>query len=260
MKNLSRPTNIRGYGLIGYPLTHSFSKQYFTRKFARESLFDCYYENFPIESIDQLPDLINRHADLEGLNVTIPYKEKIIALLDKLDEESHAIGAVNTVKIIRSQETYRLNGYNTDAYGFYTSIKPVLKSWHKNALILGTGGASKAVAFALKKLNISMTFVSRHPHQQDHISYPELSGGMLSDYQIIVNTSPLGMYPNTGSFPGIPYQDLSPRHILYDLIYNPEETLFLKKGKSMGAAVMNGLEMLHLQAERAWEIWNYLEL
>ncbi len=260
MKNLSGPTNIRGYGLIGYPLTHSFSKQYFTRKFARESLFGCYYENFPIESIDQLPDLINRHPDLEGLNVTIPYKEKIIALLDNLDEESRAIGAVNTLKILRSRETYYLNGYNTDAYGFMTSIKPVLKSHYRNALILGTGGASKAVAFALEKLNISITFVSRHPRQQNQISYPELSGGMLSDYQIIVNTSPLGMYPDTGAFPDIPYQDLSPQHILYDLIYNPEETLFLRKGKSMGAAVMNGLEMLHFQAEKAWEIWNRLEL
>lgn len=259
MKKFSGSTSIRGYGLIGYPLTHSFSKQYFTRKFTRESLYNCYYENFPIESIDQLPDLINRHSDLAGLNVTIPYKEKIIALLDDLDEESHTIGAVNTVKIKRLQKKYRLNGYNTDAYGFITSIKPVLKSHHKNALILGTGGASKAVAFALKKLNISITFVSRHPRQQNQISYPELTGGMLTDFHIIVNTSPLGMYPETSSFPDIPYQDLNPQHILFDLIYNPEETLFLRKGKSMGAAVMNGLEMLHLQAERAWEIWNQLE-
>ncbi|MBN2481651.1 MAG: shikimate dehydrogenase [Bacteroidales bacterium] len=251
---------MKGYGLIGLPITHSFSKQFFTKKFRKESLFDCYYENFPIETIDRLHDLITGHPELAGLNVTIPYKETILSFLNDLDDEAREIGAVNTVKIYRPERTYRLKGFNTDAYGFEASIIPFLKPSHRNALILGTGGASKAVAFVLKKHNIRTTFVSRNPVRQGQISYKDLSPEIFSEAQIIVNTSPVGMYPDTGSFPDIPYHELTPGHILYDLIYNPAITRFLEKGKSKGATVFNGMKMLQLQAERAWEIWNDSEL
>ncbi|MBN1159325.1 MAG: shikimate dehydrogenase [Bacteroidales bacterium] len=251
---------MKGYGLIGFPLTHSFSKQFFIQKFNRESLSDCYYENFPIQSIDRLHDLIAGKPELSGFNVTIPYKEKILPLLDDQDDESREIGAVNTVKIYRTEKTYRMKGFNTDAYGFEASILTFLRPSHRRALILGTGGASKAAAFVLKNHNFRITFVSRHPSEQNQISYKDLSAGIISEFQIIVNASPAGMFPDTGSFPDIPYHALNSGHILYDLVYNPSVTKFMEKGKAMGATVINGMDMLRLQAERAWEIWNDPEL
>ncbi|MBN2273403.1 MAG: shikimate dehydrogenase [Bacteroidales bacterium] len=247
---------MRLFGLIGYPLSHSFSKKYFSEKFVQEKLNDCRYENFPMQSPDELPLLIADHSELEGLNVTIPHKEKILSFLNKLDENASAIGAVNTIKIIREKDKTILKGYNTDAYGFYASLKPLVGKKVKNALIIGTGGASKAVSYVLKNMGISCLFVSRHPRSGDHISYEELCGPVLYNFPLVVNTSPVGMYPDEEMCPDIPYEFITEKHLLYDLIYNPLETVFLKKGKEMGARTINGLKMLHLQAEKAWEIWN----
>jgi shikimate dehydrogenase len=244
------------YGLIGYPLTHSFSKKYFNEKFEKEGLTQCKYENYPLKAIDELPDLINNNPEIIGLNVTIPYKEKVLSFLDMLDENARKIGAVNTIKIIRNNLKLSLKGFNTDTYGFYASLKPYLNENIKHALILGTGGASKAVAYILAQLNISFSFVTRTPRSDNHISYTSLSGTMLNEFQLIVNTSPVGMFPAINDYPDIPYGSISKKHILFDLIYNPPETVFLKKGKEMGAQTINGLPMLRLQAEKAWEIWN----
>ena len=247
---------MRLFGLIGFPLSHSYSKKYFTDKFLHEKFTDCRYENFPIQSLDVLSGLIDHNPELEGLNVTIPYKEQILSFLTGLDENARAIGAVNTVKIIRNQGKVMLKGYNTDAYGFYSSLKPFLNKNLTSALILGTGGASKAIAHVLKQLGISCLFVSRHPKRNDHISYIELCGPVLYNYQLIINTTPVGMHPDEEVCPDIPYEFITGKHLLYDLVYNPSETRFLRKGKEMGAHVINGLNMLHLQAEKAWEIWN----
>jgi shikimate dehydrogenase len=244
------------YGLIGYPLSHSFSKKYFDEKFAKENLADCRFENFPLQSLEELPGLIAGNPDLKGLNVTIPYKEKVLAHLDSMDENSLEIGAVNTVKIVRQQGKHFLTGYNTDSYGFYTSLLPFLNNSITDALILGTGGASKAVASVLKKLGISFLFVSRHPVRSDQISYADLCGPVLYHARLIINTTPVGMYPDTEACPDIPYEFITGKHLLYDLIYNPAETKFLAKGKQWGARIINGLAMLNLQAEKAWEIWN----
>ena len=247
---------MKRYGLIGYPLSHSFSKQYFEEKFKKENLTDCRYENFPLQSLDELPVLLEDNYELRGFNVTIPYKEKILSRLDRMDENSHDIGAVNTVKISRNQGKYFLKGYNTDSHGFYASLLPFLNKPITDALILGTGGASKAVACVLKKLGISCLFVSRHPVKSDHISYTDVCGPVLYHSQLIVNTTPIGMYPDTEACPDIPYEFITAKHLLFDLIYNPSETKFLARGKEMGARVVNGMEMLRLQAEKAWEIWN----
>ncbi|MBN1415363.1 MAG: shikimate dehydrogenase [Bacteroidales bacterium] len=244
------------FGLIGNPLSHSFSKQYFTDKFRKEALSDHRYENFPLRSMEELPELIVKYPDLQGLNVTIPYKEQVLRFLDHCDENARAIGAVNTIKIIRDKRKAILEGYNTDAFGFYASLKPFLDKDVTNALILGTGGASKAIAHVLKHLGISFLFVSRHPKKSSQISYEQLCGPVLYMHQLIINTTPVGMHPDEDAFPDIPYEFITGRHILYDLIYNPLETKFLKKGREMGAHVINGLNMLHLQAEKAWEIWN----
>ncbi len=244
------------YGLVGFPLSHSFSKQYFAEKFRREKITGCRYENFPLSSLDELPALIENHPELAGLNITIPYKEKVLGLLDSIDENARAIGAVNTISINRLQGKVKLEGYNTDAFGFYASLKPWLDRNMKNALILGTGGASKAVAHVLENLGISCLFVSRHPGSGRQISYAELCGPVLYNFQLVVNTSPVGMYPNADTCPDIPYEFLTEKHLLYDLVYNPPETKFLAKGREMGARTVNGMEMLHLQAEKAWEIWN----
>jgi shikimate dehydrogenase len=244
------------YGLIGYPLSHSFSKKYFDEKFANENLTDCRFENFPLQSLEELSGLINDNPDLQGFNVTIPYKEKVISRLDSMDENSREIGAVNTVKIDRQQGKSFLKGYNTDSYGFYTSLLPFLNENITDALILGTGGASKAVACVLKKLQISCLFVSRHPVRSDQISYGDLCGPVLYHAQLIINTTPVGMYPDTEACPDIPYEFITAKHLLYDLIYNPAETKFLAQGKRFGAHAVNGLAMLNLQAEKAWEIWN----
>ncbi len=244
------------FGLIGYPLGHSFSQKYFAEKFDKEDVRDCQYLNFPIENIELLSGIIDKNPELIGLNVTIPYKKQVISYLDEVDEIAQKIGAVNTIKIMYHNGTYILKGYNTDIFGFYHSLKPHLKKKHNNALILGTGGSSKAVAFVLNELGIDFMYVSRNPKQKEHISYTELCGPVLYNFQIIINTTPLGMYPNIGSCPDIPYDYITKDHILFDLVYNPEETIFLKKGKEKGSVTINGLSMLNLQAEKSWEIWN----
>jgi shikimate dehydrogenase len=251
-----RKNAMRGYGLIGFPLSHSFSSLYFAAKFKKESIAGCYYKNFPLEDINELPLLVAENPELLGLNVTIPYKEKVITFLDYLDEGARSVGAVNTVKIVRSTGSIHMTGYNTDVYGFQASIEPLLKPVHKKALVLGTGGASKAVGFALKGLGIRAIFVSRRPRQSEHIGYQDLTASLIAACPLIINTSPVGMHPHDHESPDIPYQHITPQHVLYDLIYNPEETAFIKEGKKRGAVTANGLDMLYLQAEKAWEIWN----
>ncbi len=242
--------SIKTLGLIGYPLTHSFSKKYFTEKFERENIEGWQYELFPLERIEDLPDLLNQQPSIVGLNVTIPYKEAVIPYLDEVDE-SAAFGAVNTIKIIDG----KLLGFNTDVYGFEVSLKPMLKAHHQAALILGTGGAAKAVASVLERLGIAYQYVSRTP-SEGQISYKNIDKNTINKHTLIVNTTPLGMYPNVANCPDLPYEMLTDEHILYDLVYNPNVTTFLKKGKKHKSCVKNGLEMLYLQAERAWEIWH----
>ncbi|MGZ5245172.1 MAG: shikimate dehydrogenase family protein [Bacteroidia bacterium] len=243
-------------GLIGFPLSHSFSQKYFTQKFTALGLKDWQYELFPIEYLKDFPDLVARHPELVGLNVTIPHKVNIIKFLDELHKEAETVGAVNTIKIsIYNNGKKYLKGYNTDVYGFEFSLKPLLKPHHTKALILGTGGASKAVKFVLDKLGIESQFVSRNPNE-NQLSYISLDEKILQEHLLIINTTPLGMQPNINSFPEIPYQYLTENHLVYDLVYNPEETLLLQKAKAQGAQIKNGLEMLHLQAEKAWEIFS----
>jgi len=241
------------YGLLGKNISYSFSKKYFTYKF-NEANLDCTYKNFDLNSINELPEILDANIDyLKGFNVTTPYKETIFNYLDEVNQVAKEIGAVNCVKII---DKYYLKGYNTDAYGFGNSLKPLLKKQHKKALILGTGGASKAVAFVLKKLGIDFKFVSRNPVEKQ-ISYINLSKNSIENHTVIINTTPLGTKNNSEKeCPNIPYQFINDKHLLFDLIYNPKETVFLKKGKEKGATIKNGLEMLELQAEKSWEIWN----
>ena len=241
------------FGLLGKNISYSFSRGYFMEKFSNLGLEKFKYVNFDISKIVDFKDVISDHKNLKGLNVTIPYKEEIISFLDKLDDTAAKIGAVNTIKFTKRGN---LKGYNTDAFGFENSLVPLLKNHHKKALILGTGGASKAVAFVLKKNNISYKFVSRNPSGKKEISYDNVSEITLNNYQIIINCTPLGTSPNTNFYPEIPYQFLTQNHLLYDLIYNPPVTKFLEKGKEKGATTKNGLEMLQLQAEEAWRIWN----
>lgn len=238
------------FGLIGKNISYSFSENYFTKKFKTLGLNNHEYCTYDIESIQDFPNIIDQ--DIMGLNVTIPYKEKIIDFLDEMDEEALKIGAVNTIKIIKNN---KLKGFNTDVYGFEKSLKPLLETYHKKALILGTGGASKAVAFVLQKLNIDYTIVSRNPNN-DQISYRDLTKDILKNYKIIINCTPLGTFPEVNTFPDLPYQFLSEKHLLYDLIYNPAKTRFLCEGEKGGATIHNGLKMLELQAEKSWEIWN----
>ncbi|MDR1864244.1 MAG: shikimate dehydrogenase [Bacteroidales bacterium] len=247
------------YGLIGYPLSHSFSQRYFTEKFAGEGLCRHTYCNFPVENISRLEEVLQQHPDLAGFNVTIPYKEQIIPYLDELDEIASKIGAVNTVRILRQAGGVRLQGFNTDAYGFKTSLEEWYASresgFPKYAFILGTGGASKAVEFVLRQLSVTPHFVSRKVAEGVYKTYGELNHRDFATHLLVVNTSPLGMYPHADTCPDIPYDCLNERHFLYDLVYNPEETLFMRRGKERGAAVHNGERMLRLQADKAWEIW-----
>jgi shikimate dehydrogenase len=247
---------VRKFGLIGYPLGHSFSKTFFTDKFCKEGLEDCIYENFPIESIDVLPQLIKEEPDLRGLNVTIPYKQKVLAYLNQVDPQAKEIGAVNTIKIFREQDPAILKGYNTDMYGFEEPLLRALKPHHKSALVLGTGGASRAVIYVLKKHGISYRYVSRNPGNKEILSYQQLTPEILDEHKIIINCSPLGMHPHEDKCPDLPYEAVTGRHILYDLIYNPDRTLFLQKGERKKATLINGLPMLYIQAEKSWEIWN----
>lgn len=240
------------YGLIGFPLSHSFSKKYFTEKFQKENIPNSKYELFEIKDVEQIIEIIKNNPDLKGFNITIPHKENIIQYLDDIDPAAKEIGAVNVVKIIDG----KLKGYNSDYYGFLQSLLTLIgKPSTIKALILGTGGAAKAVKAALNELNIPFKFVSRKK-DGNNFSYQELNETVLSDYKLIINTSPIGMYPNVDNCPEIPYHYLTSSHFLFDLVYNPEETTFMKKGIEKGAKTKNGLEMLHLQAEKAWEIWN----
>lgn len=245
---------MKKYGLIGYPLGHSFSKNYFNEKFHSEGI-DAEYVNFEIPSIKELPSVIMENPDLVGLNVTIPYKEQVISYLDKLDDDAAAIGAVNVIKIVNQKGKIKLIGYNSDVLGFTQSIEPLLEPQHAKALILGTGGASKAVNRGLKKLGLETKFVSRTP-REGILSYEQLTPEIMNEYKVIVNCTPVGMYPHANLYPAIPYECLTPNHLLYDLLYNPDTTLFMKKGADMGAVTKNGLEMLLLQAFGAWEMWN----
>ena len=244
------------YGLIGYPLGHSFSAKYFAQKFEKENIKSSEYRNFPIENIQQLPFIIKNTGGLKGLNVTIPYKQQVIQYLTEISDDAQKIGAVNTIKIENVDGKPALKGFNTDAYGFEQSLQPHLKNYHNKALVLGSGGASKAVEFVLNKLGIEYLLVSRQPQNSRQISYSQLNEDVIRDHLIVINTTPLGMFPKVEVCPEIPYNLLTSKHILYDLVYNPEETLFMTKGREMGSFAMNGLQMLHLQAEKAWEIWN----
>jgi shikimate dehydrogenase len=239
-------------GLLGKNISYSFSRGYFKSKFEKEGITDVTYENFDIEDISMFPSIINSTEGLRGLNVTIPYKQAVMPFLDKIDKKAKAIGAVNTIKV---KKNGKLVGYNTDCYGFKKSLKPYLKVHHKNALILGTGGASKAVAYVLKELGIAYEYVSRTASPNVRFTYDDLNESIIDEFEIIINCSPLGTFPNVENCPNIPYGGISEKHILYDLIYNPLETKFLKIGKEHNATTINGLKMLELQAEKSWSIW-----
>lgn len=240
------------YGLIGKNISYSFSAGYFKNKFLSEKNENCIYKNFDISSIEYFKDIIENTKNLSGLNVTIPYKEQIIPYLDELSENAQKIGAVNTIRFCKSG---KLKGYNTDYYGFKKALRPLLKPYHKKALVLGTGGASKAIAFALKKAGIEYRFVSRKITPNIY-SYNNLNKTVFDEYQIIINTTPLGTYPDIEECPDLDYSLFTKNHLAFDLIYNPAETVFLKKARQMGADTENGYKMLIYQAEKAWEIWN----
>jgi shikimate dehydrogenase len=242
------------YGLIGYPLTHSFSQNYFNQKFRNENI-DAEYVNFEIPDIGDLMEVISENPNLHGLNVTIPYKEQVIPYLDEIDEDAAQIGAVNVIKFIRNKNSVIFKGYNSDIIGFCDSIAPLLTPNRNKALILGTGGAAKAVYHGLKKLGVEPVYVSRNK-QEGMLTYGELSNDIMAEYKVIVNTTPLGMYPRMDECPNIPYQCLTKEHLCYDLLYNPDVTLFMKRAEENGAEVKNGLEMLLLQAFAGWNIWN----
>lgn len=245
---------ISRYGLIGYPLSHSFSKKYFTDKFCQNDI-EAIYDLFPIANISEFHHLLDQHNDLKGLNVTIPYKKQIMELLDELSDEAHSIKAVNTIKILKEQNRIYLKGYNTDAPAFESELLDFAGNTPGKALILGTGGASAAVAFVLSKLNWEFKFVSRNPIQNDTIGYQSIDEELIRQTKLIINTTPLGMHPNMDSSPDLPYYALTSKNLLFDLVYNPELTSFLKKGQLQGAKTRNGLSMLHKQAELAWNIW-----
>ena len=242
------------YGLIGYPLGHSFSKNYFNEKFENEGI-DAKYINFEIPQIEDLPEILDSNPELKGLNVTIPYKEKVISYLDFISPEATAIGAVNVIKVEHKGNNTKLKGYNSDVIGFTRSIEPLLEPCHKKALILGTGGASKAVHFGLNSLGLETVFVSRF-ERPETIQYDKITPEIIKEYNVIVNCTPVGMYPHTDECPQLPYEAMDSHTLLYDLIYNPDETLFMKKGKEHGATVKNGLEMLLLQAFASWDFWH----
>lgn len=239
------------FGLIGRPLTHSFSRTYFTEKFHRQNLTDLRYENFELSTIDDLPALLEDHPQLVGLNVTIPYKKEVLPYLNDADPVVKQIGACNCIKITGG----RLTGYNTDVIGFRESLVPLLKPFHNKALVLGTGGAAEAVKFVLDELHIEFVSVSRNK-KEDGITYDAVDEALLQQHLLLINTTPLGMFPHLDEAPDLPYQYLSNRHLLFDLIYNPEKTLFLAEGEKRGALISNGYQMLVKQAEESWRIWN----
>lgn len=242
------------YGLIGYPLGHSFSIEYFNEKFQDEGI-DAVYQNFEIPSIDVLPEILDTNPELKGLNVTIPYKEKVISYLDQVSPEARAIGAVNVIRVTHKGKGVMLKGFNSDVIGFTKSIEPILEAFHKKALVLGTGGASKAIVYGLKSLGIEPVLVSRFK-RPGTIQYESITADVVREYNVIVNCTPVGMYPKVEECPRLPYEAMDRHNLLYDLIYNPDETLFMKMGAKYGAQVKNGLEMLLLQAFASWEFWN----
>ena len=260
------------FGLIGFPLGHSFSKGFFTEKFAREGI-DAQYLNFEIPDASMLIDVLRDNPELRGLNVTLPHKQAVIPLLDELSDEAREIGAVNVIKISQldkftigqlptdeivkssNSKIVKLKGFNSDIIGFMESIRPLLQPHHTKALVLGTGGASKAICVGLKRLGLEWTYVSRTP-REGMLTYEDLSAEVMQAYTVIVNCSPVGMYPKVDAAPAIPYELLTSRHLLFDCVYNPEDTLFLKRGREQGATGKNGLEMLHLQAVASWKFWN----
>jgi len=246
---------MKKYGLIGYPLTHSFSKRFFTEKFGNEKI-DSTYQNFEIDNINKFPEVVKNNPEVVGLNVTIPYKEQVIPFLDELNDSAREIGAVNTVKITRTDSGIHLKGFNTDTYGFETSLKPLLKPHHKKALILGTGGASKALKYVLNKLGIEYISASIEELKENEIRYEEIDEQMMAERLLIINATPLGTYPKTETFAPIPYELITDKHLMFDLVYNPEVTQFMAKGKAQGATVKNGYEMLLQQALKSYEIWN----
>jgi len=246
---------MRKYGLIGYPLGHSFSAKYFADKFTREGINDCIYTNYPLECLDEFREMIAGDSELCGLNVTIPYKTEIIRYIDLTERIIDEISAVNVLKINRSKGKQVISGFNSDITGIEASLKPYLTGDLRKALILGTGGSSKAVAFVLKHAGIEFLYVSRK-RKKGCITYADLSSGLLRDTFLIINTTPVGMFPHSESLPVIDYSRLNEKHILFDLVYNPEITSFLKKGQERGCRIVTGLQMLYAQADRSWEIWN----
>ena len=260
---------MKQYGLIGYPLSHSFSKKYFAEKFKNEGITDAAYELYPLEHIKDLQDLLDEHPDICGLNITIPHKVAVLPFLDWIEHDARKAGAVNCICVIAESplqaaftgevgiggHDFRLEGYNTDLYGFEMSIRPLIKDFEAEALVLGDGGAAKAVKCVLENMGIAYKTVTRKPHP-DHVLFSDLKPHHIKQHKIIINTTPIGTFPKIDECPPIPYESITDEHLLYDLIYNPEETLFLRKGREQGAATKNGYEMLVLQAERSWEIWN----
>lgn len=242
---------MRLFGLIGYPLSHSFSEKYFTEKFEQEEITECRYNLFAIKTIDELPILLRNNPELEGLNITIPYKKQVLPFLDD-SNIPHGLDACNCINITGG----KVVGYNTDVTGFEKSLKPLLKSYHKKALVLGNGGATAAVAFVLRKLGISFDIVSRKIHDNSTFTYKEIDKKVMEENTVIINTTPVGLFPNTEACPDIPYKFIGESHLLYDLVYNPAKTVFLQKGEENGATIKNGEEMLILQAEESWRIWN----
>jgi len=246
---------MRKFGLIGYPLGHSFSKKYFTEKFLKEHIKDCSYENYQLENLDTFSELVSSEKELFGLNITIPYKSEIIRFLDEIDADAEEIGAVNVINIKRHLNQIKLYGYNSDVTGIRDTLLPFIGNSVTNALVLGTGGSSRAVCYVLKKLGLKVDLVSRD-RKPGALIYSEIDKAVLERTQIIINTTPLGMFPNISGLPDINYHNLNKNHILFDLVYNPEITSFLKRGAEQGCTVISGLKMLHSQADKSWEIWN----
>jgi len=250
---------MRKFGLIGYPLGHSFSRKYFSEKFIRENIRDCSYDNYPLNSLDEFPDLISADPEICGLNVTIPYKTEILKYIDETGPGIEEIGAVNVLKIKRNENKIKIYGYNSDVTGIRESVIPYLRRNVKEALILGTGGGSRAVQYVLAGMGLKITLVSRS-EKQGCITYKQISPEIIGQADIVVNTTPLGMYPDINTAPDIDYSLLNEKHILFDLVYNPEMTRFLKMGQERGCSVITGIKMLISQAERSWEIWNDSDL
>jgi shikimate dehydrogenase len=246
---------MRKFGLIGFPLGHSFSKKYFTEKFLAEQISDCSYENYPLKSLDEFRKLIASDNELCGLNITIPHKSKIIGFLDVIEPEAGEIGAVNVMKIHRENNQIKLYGYNSDVTGIRDTLFPFISDRIRHALVLGTGGSSRAVCHVLKTFGLKIDLVSREK-KAGNLVYSDIDTGVIERTQLIINTTPLGMYPNIESKPDINYKNLTGKHILFDLVYNPELTSFLRMGAEQGCVIISGIKMLHSQAEKTWKIWN----